>query len=346
MTVKSGIISEKKTAYCIPGAFPFAKIKKAASWIAHTYYKGASRYFKGQFQQFPIKLKDKKEGLLDGQKWLPVDHKSTNIFYDFYRNAPYVWKMDSLKGPFIYYYDYETRSFDQNGESIFDKNFWDKNLKGHFSSQINYRNMLRRDEKGRYYLAVNISSKFYFFYSDGSKKLIHNIRKKENGRVSAFIINNETGSYLVKTAKKNIWLYQKEQDSWEKLRPPGLKRYGKDYKKANLSFHNFYTQNLAGKIALYTLWKVNEKGFEKMFLFAEHSLEDYTKTVQTFLFKEDKTINNIVKDKAGTFWYSNSNKVIRLFPDQLFIPSGFQNTPYELWSIVQATDKKNVARFL
>ena len=309
---------------------PMFEDKEGGLWLIHHYGKGASRYVNGEFQQY-VMPSPQVDSLLEGQKPFPYYTTALpEMLYDYNKQIPIAWHQDSTHQFWIYEYDYQTQSFDLQGYPFLE----DATLKKHHKSLSRYENgaMLMFDRKGDYCVRKTENGKTMLLYPNGDmvNLPVGNYRKKPY----VLLPGSSEQFRLIKASNDTLQLWQ--NGKWRNLPWPTLTRYGKNPKPVNLKFHKFSLQKHAkDSVTLFSVWKVMETGFGNSYILAEHEHQSLAPKTSV-MFYEEKAFGNMVKDKAGTYWYMNGKSVIRLFPNQLLIKSGFQNMTHETWAVAQS----------
>jgi len=305
--------------------------REGGIWIIHPTSKGATRYINGEFHQYAF-LASERDTLLDGQKIFPTIYaESPRLFIDKETQKIKVWGIDSTQQISIYTFDFKKKSFSKIGEP-----FWDQQvLKKYFS-------LLKNEKiKGLTYWK---KEKSIWIYEANKSEIVF---VSKNGETERFEFN-QIYSYttqLISENKSDYPLYRRSKGkclayrnrNWEEIEPPKLTRYGTSLDNIDLNFHSFHHgQSHFLTEMFYTVWKVNDPEFQNFFILAEHDLYSH-KIIQTTLFKEIPSrlegVTSFVKDRAGTYWYTNKQEVIRLFPNQLILPIDRQGLPSDTWGI-------------
>jgi len=319
---------------------PIFEDHEGGIWFTHAYEKGVSRYINGSFQHFPMQSSVVTE-LKEGQHWFPYLTRWPTLIYCKKTSGLYTFYVDSSGQLIQYEFDFKNQKFNLEG-----KPFMDRELFGQYAK---YQEIPSRpvylDWANELCFHTRVDDETHLVYSDGRVKVYPSVHF---GGKSICVPDNAGSFQLYK--RDTVFTSSKKYDptkdltrllrydgqSWQELPTPDLPRFGSTYKSPKLSFKQFYTQiDATGKTLLFTIWKVMEKGFESSYLLVEYDSKN-EKPARTILLNEEYTLGNIVKDKCGAYWYSNGNGVVRLLPDQLYIPVGFQELPPDVWGVTQS----------
>lgn len=335
---KTWINFTEKDGLGFSSSWPTFEDKKGGVWISHPYEKGVSRFTNGEFQYF-VMPNSNIEKLKKGQKWFPIHTTRANrfLFYDSKRQIPITFNQDSTKQYWIYEFDYERQIF-KEGYPFFNKRVLEK-----YAPLMEKNNRLQNyfhiDWKGDYCIFIRFENETHLIYQDGGKVVIPApILTLED----VYVPNNQGGYNIHKIKKTNDGrtLLKFENDKWVEVSKPDLGRYGKTKSSIKLSYKDISIRpDSNGHKTLHIIWEVKNKGFKDSYLLSEYDSTN-TQIIRSILFKENFSLGRITKDKIGTYWYSNGQSVVRLYPDQMIIPVGFQNMPSDAWGVVQSGNEK------
>ncbi len=143
----------------------------------------------------------------------------------------------------------------------------------------------------------------------------------------AAIVRNANGIFIL---KNNRWL---------PLLAPAIPRYTPGGKTSPLTYKGC-SHDAAGN-SLFVVWYLDDKSTEKRYLLAEHNAQNL-RLQRTMLFSNPfldvNGLRQILKDAAGTIWVATSGNVLRLFPNQLYLPVTAPGMPSQAWGVAQAGD--------
>ncbi len=318
---------------------PIFEDKEGGIWISHSYEKGLSRYINNSFTQY-VMPSSNLDSLGKDQYPFPF---TTNIPLFRYNNVTkeiLTWKKDSTNQIWMYPFDFESKTFRQDGIPFFEPDHLKRGLAR--LKQANKWIYLINDSNGDY-LIVYFTKSNKMQTIDRKAQTVNIIEdlKKPSVLYNA-IFHRKQGKFAI-SYLKNGKLFLKDEKRNLQIKAPKLKQYGPPNDDLDLQFfkwsiHHYYL-NQDTKETIIGLWKVLNPEFENSYLLAEYDTKTF-ETVNTLLFSEDKSIGIIAKDNAGTYWYCNGSTEVRLFPNQHWIPTGFQGMPAEAWSVGQTGDHK------
>jgi hypothetical protein len=315
-----------------PWILPKFEDKEGGIWLVHGYDGGVSRFINGEFQQF-IPLSDSVDSLQKGQKQFPYYCKNSALLnYNAFKQIPIAYQIDSHRQIVVYEFDYQTQSFDLEGSVLLDST----DLIKHFSSNHPMLSVtLGSDAYGEYYGSYFIEGNFYQIYKNEKKRIFPAATANHH---SWFFEKPNHSFSSIKKEDNKLWIYENEK--WEVLSKPNIARYGEKYQKLNFEYERIYTSSWRDyDKAFFSTWKITNPEFEHTYLLAEYDPQTL-EIINTLLFFEDRILGSFIKDKAGTYWYCNGKSVVRLFPNQIHIPSGVRGMPTEAWAVTQSDDGK------
>ena len=330
-TIEDGLLSS--------WSWYFFEDNKGGIWINHKASEGVSRFINGKFQQYAA-LPSIQDTLLPDQQQFPnVNGEAANLFIDPYTKIVKAWSMDSTQNIITYDFDFNTSSFDLKGNSFLEE----KVLKKQSSLIKAARN------KGFFH----INNKEYLWFLSQDNKETNFIAK--NGKIKKLpislldrnttLLNSPSGeNYSFLLEKENKCMLFKD-NIWREVAQPKLFRYGTRADSISMRFHSYHHgQNAFLSKGLFcTVWQVEAPDLPNTFVLAEHDLDSHS-IVQTTLFNEIPDQLDIrmriVKDKAGTYWYSNGQEVVRLFPDQMILKVDQQDLPSDTWGVTGGHDNR------
>lgn len=306
--------------------------REGGIWILHTTNKGATRYINGEFHQY-IFLDSEQDTLLEGQKIFPVIFEGEpQLFIDNETQEVKTYGMDSTQQTTLYTFDFENQSFNLTGEPFFKQETLNKNfslLKNNKLKGLIYW------KKEMYIWIYRIDKGETIFISKNGA--IDNLNFDQIFTYVTRLISENQSDYLLYKKSEGKCLGYKN-GNWEVINPPQLTRYGTGLDDINLKIHSFHSgqSHFSSEKMFYTVWEINHPEFQDHFVLAEHDPYSH-KIIQTTLFNEiPSQLNggiNFIKDRAGTYWYTNRQEVVRLFPNQLILPVNRQGLPADTWGI-------------
>lgn len=322
LTTDDGLIINK--------AYHRIEDKEGGIWFAHGSSSGMSRYINGQFEQYVYSAFGV-DSLKEGQKWFPYASYTQQIACDKRTGKLVVFHQSQSRQYWFHEYDYISQSFKKERTPFLNEALF-KKYEPYLKYQEMSGNWMHIDWKNDFYLAVVVGKETHLIYQDG-----HIIKLPINGFLSItdfWTPDGKGGQHVYKPEKNQLLKFQ--DSKWVPVPPPNLERYGKDFQNVKLFFFKSFTRLMPlGKYDLYTMWKIEDEDFEDSFVLAIH--EPFTdKVIQTMLLEEEESVwatAHFIKDKAGTYWYHSGQNLVRLFPNQMIIPKGFQDLPKDVWSI-------------
>lgn len=330
-TVKDGLLYSWGT--------PIFEDKEGGVWIAHHYENGVSRYHNNTFSKYIMPTVER-DSLGAHEYRFPFVNGIPYFRYNKVKDEFVAWKIDSTNQIMMYPFDFKTNTFPSKGIPFFNTDRFQEN------------SAIIKQTKGWVYLINNAKGDYLiaFFDKDGAMKTVdrnYNVTillKKELAVPSTAIntmFQNPDGSFTT-SYQKDDQLFLTKSGQSRKLPTPTLKGYGSSNGELKLAFHKwsifYHVTTHHRQKPLVGVWKVLNPQFENTYVLAEYNSN--FEITNTLLFSEDKLIGTIVKDKAGTYWYCNGAAQVRLFPNQHWIPTGFQGMPTESWSVGQTQDNK------
>ncbi len=319
---------------------PFFEDKKGGIWITHSYQKGVSRYLNNEFTKYSMSAKnvdstDQQERIFPFIKDIPY------FRYNAIKDELISWNRDSTQQLWMYPFDFETNDFANKGIPFFS------------DAQLKKSSLYLKKAKTWLYLINDYNGEYQIVYfhqngtlqsmdRNGNIKSILDQTLTTPSTIHNAIFQNKDGSFSGSYVKNGA-AFIKSGHTIKKIPKPKLKPYGTKNDELKLTFHkwaihHYYITQDANKTII-GIWKVERLGFENSFVLAEYDTRSFD-IVNTVFFSEDKTIGVVTKDNAGTYWYCNGSTQVRLFPNQHWIPTGFQGMPAEAWSVGQTINRK------
>lgn len=323
----------------IPGATkPLFEDKEGGLWFQHG-ISGVSRLINDSLQYYGVPGWVNKYAGREIKEF-PFKNFDTYklvVFYDKKKEVPVTFYQESDKQFLIFEFDFETQAFDLKGKPFFDQPVLEKYAPLMDNHRID-KGWLYVDWKGDYCVAVPHEEETLLVYQDGT---VVNLPVTDLFESSWWIPDGEGSFHLYKKDRGKLLKW--DDARWVVFPEPDLKRYGRDHKKTPMRFWGIIAPDIeVGGNKMYTLWQVEDPKFKDHFLIADHALFS-NEITNTMLIREDERTwvnNRIFKDKAGTLWYWGRQKLNRLFPDQMIIPTHSQDMPSDAWAIAGTADSK------
>lgn len=272
------------------------------------------RYFKGKTTYYYL------------NKDLP---SAGELKYDYFLKKPiFITPKPHFK---IFHFDYSTKSFKEFSDKLIPNNLIKTtetltlatNM-GHSSNTLiilkDYTHKTARIiiKTNGTWVILNHDKKFDFFRNS----ILGNL--SEGFFYNQFVMVNRDG------------LHSLESGKFKKLKNPYIVKYGEsdliEANKLKILEHNHQ------KGEIYSIWSVKSCD-ENKYMLAVLDVKTNLWT-QTLLFESNSTPKHIIKDFAGTFWFTTYNSVVRIYPWLTTIPNTLQGFPKETWSISQSGNGK------
>lgn len=121
------------------------------------------------------------------------------------------------------------------------------------------------------------------------------------------------------------------------LPTPTIQQYPPGNKQPPLKFTSMWLDE--NSHSFFVLYFIDERSFAKRYVLADYDavtlrLRQTLVFANQFLTKRES--RPIIKDAAGTIWLCTSGNVMRLFPDQFFLPFSTPGMPAQAWGVAQS----------
>lgn len=236
----------------------------------------------------------------------------------------------------LFEYDYSARKFIDTGKRVMPENMTDQ--------YDAFEPWKGRNENEWWVFANNNKKRFidYYHFQNGQTRKLPappgTFDDYFNFLSSNAILSREAGE-AVGHSKKGVFVLKNNR--WQPLTLPKIPRYSNAGLTPVLAYAGCSFDE--GSNSLFVVWYLSEKAREKRYLLAEYDPVTLYQR-RTLLFDNpfwDLGVNagrQIFKDAASTIWLSTSGNVLRLFPDQFYIPVTAPGMPAQAWSVAQAGD--------
>ena len=308
---------------------PMFEDREGGIWIWHRYGYGYTRFINDEFIHYiPRKVQTFQDSLRKNQRDFPFNPDKTRLQIKFDTKEIIAIVQDSLDHFYTHVFDYSSDTFNTEGSVLINKK--------HYSQYKGYRLRHHLDYNNKLNLLLDNGIQTVLIDGNDKVQTFPFVDLDQN----SWILKNESGQpyYITKTVSKNgkVKIAVFDNGRWKNLLAPKIKRYGPNPKPIILEYSDIeVNKDVNGKSTLMVLWNIlDESGEDGLKLLCEYD-DQSLEPLDYVVFAEKNKVKGIVKDLAGGYWYSNQTSIIKLYPEQFFIPSGFGKMPFEAWSVAQ-----------
>lgn len=287
-------------------------------WFNHN-DQGVSRWKDGQWQKFDYHQDSCVKGLLCFDQSQKMVYIIENGWYGKFSTR-------------VYKYDFTSRKFLGNGKSVLPEN-----LASHYAGF----EIMKGEKENEWWVNASNSTVFHYYHvlngqAQQLPALPGSYEDYPRPVYATAALSPETGDAIVQNAN-GIYILKNKQ--WQAMAVPTLPRYTIGNITPKLEFTGC-SHDPESK-SLFSVWYLDDNSHEKRYLLAEYDDSDLrlrTTLIFSNLFWDLGTGRQIRKDRAGTIWATTAGNVLRLFPDQLYLPVSAPGMPSQAWGVAQTGD--------